>query len=80
MIKTSFDFDSIDWIKGSLIATSGSVLYQSNNSGTSWKKLATLPDSIGALTQSSQMIALVVGSVIYSSSNGGKSFKKYSSK
>lgn len=80
MIKTSFDFDSIDWIKGSLIATSGSVLYQSNNSGTSWKKLATLPDSIGALTQSSQMIALVVGSVIYSSNNGGKSFKKYSSK
>jgi photosystem II stability/assembly factor-like uncharacterized protein len=80
IVKTSFQVDSIDWIKGSLIATSGSVLYSSSNSGTSWKKLATLPTSIGAITQSSQLIALVMGGAIYSSSNGGKSFKKYSSK
>jgi photosystem II stability/assembly factor-like uncharacterized protein len=80
IVKTSFQIDSIDWIKGSLIASSGSVLYRSNNSGTSWKKLATLPASIGPITQSPQLIALVMGGVIYSSSNGGKSFKKYSSK
>ena len=77
IVKTSFQVDSIDWIKGSLIATSGSVLYSSSNSGTSWKKLATLPTSIGAITQSPQLIALVMGGAIYSSSNGGKSFKKY---
>ena len=80
IVKTSFQVDSIDWIKGSLIATSGTVLYSSSNSGTSWKKLATLPTSIGAITQSPQLIALVMGGAIYSSSNGGKSFKKYSSK
>jgi hypothetical protein len=44
------------------------------------KKLATLPAAIGPITQSPQLIALVMGGVIYSSSNGGKSFKKYNSK
>lgn len=78
-VKTSFGVNSIDWIEGSLIASSGTVLYQSINAGTSWKKLATLPASIGPITQSSKIIALVMDGAIYSSSNGGKTFKKYQS-
>jgi len=79
-VKTSFPIESIDWIKGSLIASSGKVLYRSTDSGSSWKKLTTLPSQIGTITQSSQLIAVVMGSVIYSSSDGGKNFKKYQSK
>lgn len=80
LLKTSFTVESIDWIKGSLIASSGKDLYRSPDSGSSWKKIATLPSQIGTITQSSQLIAVVMGSAIYSSSNGGKSFKKYQSK
>ncbi len=80
LIKTSFVVDSIDWIKGSLITTSGKVLYRSTDSGTTWKKITTLPSQIGTITQSAQLIAVVMGSAIYSSSDGGKSFKKYQSK
>lgn len=79
-VKTSFNVESIDWIKGSLIASSGKILYRSNDSGSSWKKLTTLSSQIGTITQSSQLIAVVMGGAIYSSSNGGKSFKKYQSK
>lgn len=80
LVKTSFVVDSIDWIKGSLIASSGKVLYRSTDSGVTWKKITTLPSQIGTITQSAQLIAVVMGSAIYSSSNGGKSFKKYQSK
>jgi photosystem II stability/assembly factor-like uncharacterized protein len=79
-VKTSFVVESIDWIKGSLIASSGKVLYRSTDSGTTWKKVSTLSSQIGTITQSSQLIAVVMGSAIYSSSDGGKSFKKYQSK
>lgn len=80
LVKTSFVVDSIDLIKGSLIAASGKVLYRSTDSGVTWKKITTLPSQIGTITQSAQLIAVVMGSAIYSSSNGGKSFKKYQSK
>jgi photosystem II stability/assembly factor-like uncharacterized protein len=63
-----------------LIAAAGKDLYQSSNAGTTWKKLATLPASIGIITQSSQLIAVVVGGAIYASTNKGKTFKKYQSK
>jgi len=80
LVKTSFMVESIDWIKDSLIASSGKVLYRSTDSGTTWKKVSTLTSQIGTMTQSSQLIAVVMGSAIYSSSDGGKSFKKYQSK
>lgn len=80
LVKTNFTVESIDWIKGRLIASSGKVLYRSTDSGSSWKKITTLPSQIGTITQSSQLIAVVMGSAIYSSSDGGKSFKKYQSK
>jgi photosystem II stability/assembly factor-like uncharacterized protein len=80
LVKTTFIVESIDWVKGSLIASSGKVLYRSTDSGSSWKKITTLPSQIGTITQSSQLIAVVMGSAIYSSSNGGKSFKKYQGK
>jgi hypothetical protein len=80
LVKTSFVVDSIDWIKGRLIASSGKVLYRSTDEGSSWKKISTLSSQIGTITQSAQIIAVVMGSAIYSSSDGGKSFKKYQSK
>lgn len=76
-VKTSFVVESIDWIAGSLLATSGKDLYQSTNSGTSWKKLATMPAAIGSVTQSSSLMAFAMGGAIYSSSNAVKGFKKY---
>jgi photosystem II stability/assembly factor-like uncharacterized protein len=80
LVKTSFVVESIDWIKGSLIASSGKVLYRSTDSGTTWRKVTTISSQIGTITQSAQLIAVVMGSAIYSSSDGGKSFKKYQSK
>jgi photosystem II stability/assembly factor-like uncharacterized protein len=79
-LKTPFVVESIDWIKGSLIAASGNDLYQSKNSGKSWKKLASMPSIISSVTQSNKLIAFVMGSAIYSSSDGGKGFVKYQSK
>ncbi len=79
-VKTPFVVESIDWIKGSLIAASGRDLYQSKNSGKSWKKLVSMPSSITSVTQSTKLIAFVMGSAIYSSRDGGKSFAKYQSK
>lgn len=77
VVKTNFAVESIDWIDGSLLASSGKILFQSINSGSSWKKLATMPAAIGSLTQSRSMIAFSMNGAIYSSSNGGKGFKKY---
>lgn len=79
-MKTLFVVESIDWAKGSLMAASGRDLYQSKNSGKSWKKLVSMPSSITSVTQSTKLIAFVMGSAIYSSSDGGKSFAKYLSK
>jgi photosystem II stability/assembly factor-like uncharacterized protein len=79
-VKTPFVVESIDWIKGSLIAASGRDLYQSKNAGKSWKKLVSMPSTISSVTQSNKLIAFVMGSSIYSSRDGGKSFAKYQSK
>ncbi len=78
-LKTPFVVESIDWIKGSLIASSGKDLYQSNNAGKSWKKLVTMPSAISSVTQSNKFIAFVMGSSIYASRDSGKSFAKYQS-
>ena len=80
VIKTTFNVDSIDWIEGSLIASSGMVLYESTNAGTSWKKLITLPAPIGTITQSSSMIAVVMNGVIYSASRSNLEFIKHQKK
>lgn len=77
VIKTTFNVDSIDWIEGSLIASSGKVLYESINAGSSWKKLITLPAPIGPITQSSSMIAVVMNGVIYSSGRSNLKFNKH---
>ncbi len=78
-IKTPFVVESIDWNKGSLVASSGRDLYQSKNSGKSWKKLASMPNTISLITQSDKLIAFVMGGAIYASKDAGKSFKKYKS-
>ena len=77
VIKTTFNVDSIDWIEGSLIASSGKVLYESINAGSSWKKLITLPAPIGPITQSSSLIAVVMNGVIYSSGRSNLTFNKH---
>ena len=79
-IKTPFVVESIDWNKDSLVATSGKDLYQSKNSGKSWKKLASMPNTITSITQSDKLIAFVMGGAIYASKDAGKSFKKYQGK
>ena len=80
LLKTPFVVESIDWIKGSLIAASGKDLHQSKNAGKSWKKLVSMPSTISSVTQSNKLIAFVMGSSIYSSRDGGKSFAKYQSR
>jgi photosystem II stability/assembly factor-like uncharacterized protein len=79
-IKTPFVVESIDWNKDSLVATSGKDLYQSKNSGKSWKKLVSMPNTISSITQSDKLIAFVMGGAIYASNDAGKSFKKYQSR
>jgi len=79
-IKTPFIVESIDWNKDSLVATSGKDLYQSKNSGKSWKKLVSMSNTISSITQSDKLIAFVMGGAIYASKDAGKSFKKYQSK
>ena len=80
IVVTTPVVESIDWNKDSLVATSGKDLYQSKNSGKSWKKLASMPNTITSITQSDKLIAFVMGGAIYASKDAGKSFKKYQGK
>lgn len=76
-IEAPISIDAIDWLGSNLLAISGKNLYRSNDSGVTWKKLTTMSAQLGSLTQSSQLIAVVMNGAIYSSTNGGKSFKKF---
>jgi photosystem II stability/assembly factor-like uncharacterized protein len=76
-IEAPISIDAIDWLGSNLFAISGKNLYRSNDSGVTWKKLTTMSAQLGSLTQSSQLIAVVMNGAIYSSTNGGKSFKKF---
>jgi photosystem II stability/assembly factor-like uncharacterized protein len=76
-IEAPISIDAIDWLGSNLLAISGKNLYRSKDSGVTWKKLTTMSAQLGSLTQSSQLIAVVMNGAIYSSTNDGKSFKKF---
>ncbi len=75
-IDSALSFTSIDWLRNSLLATSGKSLYRSGDQGMTWKKVSDFPESLSTVTQSSKIIAVVSGNSIYKSINGGKTFKK----
>ena len=76
-MQAQISIDAIDWSGSSLLAISNKSLYRSKDSGATWKKLTTMAAPLGSLTQSSQLIAVVMNGAIYSSTNGGKNFKKF---
>lgn len=75
-VDSILTFSSLDWIKGSLLATAGKSLYRSSDLGLSWKKMSDFPEATSTVTQSSKIIAVVAGNSIYKSTDGGKTFKK----
>lgn len=75
-IDSTLTFTSLDWISGSLLATSGKSLYRSSDLGMTWGKLSDFPESVSTVTQSSKIIAVVAGNSIFRSIDGGKTFKK----
>jgi photosystem II stability/assembly factor-like uncharacterized protein len=75
-LKNSEIFDHIEWNSERLIASSERRLLISRNSGKSWKMLQKFPAEISALTQSKNLIGVVVGSEIFTSRDGGKTFSK----
>jgi hypothetical protein len=75
-IDSALTFTSLDWIRGSLLATGGKSLYRSSDLGLTWKKLSDFPESVSTVTQSSKIIAVVAGNSIFKSADGGKTFKK----
>ncbi len=75
-VDSTLIFSSLDWIKGSLLATSGKSLYRSSDLGLTWKKMSDFPEATSTVTQSSKIIAVVAGNSIYKSTDGGKTFKK----
>lgn len=74
-LKSSFKFTQIEWRKSGLYALSGTSLYKSSNSGTTWRKISTFKGVTGILSASDQMMLVTVGSDIYRSLDAGKKFK-----
>lgn len=75
-MKSSLKISSLDWMKNSLLATSGKRLYKSDDLGKTWKKVSDFPETVVSVTQSEKIIAVVMSTSIYKSINGGKTFKK----
>jgi photosystem II stability/assembly factor-like uncharacterized protein len=75
-VSSPLKFSSLDWIKNSLLATSGKSLYRSGDLGRTWKKVSDFPEKALGVTQSEKIIAVVVSNSIYKSIDGGKTFKK----
>ncbi len=73
--KSNLKFTQVEWRDSGLYALSGSSLYKSINSGTSWTRISTFKGVTGILSASDQMILVTVGSDIYMSSDAGKKFK-----
>ena len=77
-IKNSLKFTQIEWRNSGLFALSGSTLYNSSNSGKTWRKLSRFKAVPGILTASDQLMLVTVGSDIFTSKNNGRSFIKIS--
>jgi hypothetical protein len=75
VLKNTLKFTQLEWRNSGLYALSGTSLYFSSNSGTSWKKINTFKGATGILSASDQMILVTVGSDIYTSKNLGRKFQ-----
>ena len=74
-IKNTLKFTQIEWRKSGLYGLGGTSLYNSSDSGKTWKKLNTFKGSPGILSASDQLMLVTVGSDIYTSSDAGRKFK-----
>jgi hypothetical protein len=74
-IKNTLKFTQIEWRKSGLFALSGASLYNSLDSGKTWKKVNTFKGAPGILSASDQLMLVTVGSDIYTSSDAGRKFK-----
>ena len=74
LIKSPYRLNFIEWNSERLIAASGEKLLISRNEGKTWKRLKTFSNGISALTQSRNIIGVVVGNKIYTSDDGAKTF------
>jgi len=75
-VKSSLKISSLDWIKNSLLATSGKSLYKSDNLGKSWKMVSNFPEAVLSVTQSEKIIIVILSTSLYKSVDGGKTFKR----
>jgi hypothetical protein len=74
-IKNTLKFTQIEWRKSGLYGLGGTSLYNSSDSGKTWKELNTFKGSPGILSASDQLMLVTVGSDIYTSSDAGRKFK-----
>lgn len=67
----------LSWDKARLVGvTPVGELYQSLDMGATWKKLATLPGDVIAITVRGDQIALLAGTTVYYSTDAGITFKE----
>ncbi len=67
----------VSWDKARLVGvTPVGEVYQSLNMGAAWKKLATLPGNVMALTVRGDQIAILAGTTVYYSTDAGITFKE----
>ena len=74
-IKNALKFTQIEWRNSGLYALSGTSLYNSSDSGKTWKELNTFKGAPGILSASDQLMLVTVGADIYTSSDAGRKFK-----
>jgi photosystem II stability/assembly factor-like uncharacterized protein len=55
---------------------SSGVVYESTDMGMTWRKLATVPGQLGALSVGGNEIAILAGMTVYYSSDSGATFKE----
>jgi photosystem II stability/assembly factor-like uncharacterized protein len=77
-IKNTLKFTQIEWRNSGLYGLSGTFLYNSSDSGKTWKKVNTFKGAPGILSASEQLMLVTVGSDIYTSSDAGRKFKTIS--
>jgi photosystem II stability/assembly factor-like uncharacterized protein len=75
-IKTEFKVSSVEFNGKILYAASGKDIYNSQDDGKSWQKLASFKSDISDFSTSDQLIVAIVGNEILVSKDKGKSFKR----
>lgn len=74
-VNSDFEVRAIELVGSVLYAASGNSIFQSINSGQSWKKISTFKKEIADITSSDKIIAAIVGQEIHISRDKGKTFK-----